>query len=80
MSARKVPVSVDVWRSPNCRTEYSISVCNDDGDEIVCIGGDDDFDAAWQEACAYADWHGLTARCVSECGETLQEWRAEVSK
>jgi hypothetical protein len=75
--SHKIAVSVDVWRSYHCATSYSISVCNSDGEELTCVGGDDDFDAAWEDACEYAAEHRLTARYVSEAGEILREWEED---
>jgi len=67
------PTSIDVWRSYHCDTDYSISLCDDEG-EIRCLGGDDCEDAAWDQACELADEYGVPARLL--IGET-QEAKAE---
>jgi hypothetical protein len=65
--------AIVVWRSYHCDTLYSVSLCDDEGGEIVCVGGDDDEDEAWRQACAEADVRGVPARQEYESGEV---WRA----
>jgi hypothetical protein len=71
---RQNPVSVVVWRSYHCRTDYSVSICGEDGSEITCVGGSDDVDEAYTLACETADGLGIPAREVYESGEVKRSY------
>jgi hypothetical protein len=67
--------SVDAWLSPHCRTEFSVSICDDDGEEIECIGGADDADKAFELAREYAESRGVPARLMpDESGRVARAW------
>lgn len=67
--------SVHVWLSPNCDTEYSISFCDKNGEEIECIGGGNDVEAAWLVACDEAESLGVPALLSPyESGEVTRTW------
>ncbi len=69
--------TVDAWYSPGCDTAYSVSLCDEDGDEISCIGGADDEDEAWDMAVEAAAEAGVTARLMpTESGEVTRETTA----
>jgi len=67
-------VSIEVWWSPGCDSAYSISLCDEAREEIRCLGGDDDEDSAWRQACEHADAMGLPARLVGETSEVEREY------
>lgn len=67
------PTSVDVWRSYDCATDYSVSVCDDDG-EIRCVGGSNDVDEAYALACETADELGVPAQEVYPSGEVKRRY------
>jgi hypothetical protein len=67
--------TIDVWYSPGCDTSYSISLCDEYGDEICCIGGDDDIEEAWTMACDAAETYGVPARLMpDETGRVTRTW------
>lgn len=75
---KRIATSVDVWLSPGCDTEYSISLCDDDG-EIECLGGDDDADEAFEQAYSLADEYGLPAQLIPyESGEVTRSYEPAV--
>jgi len=63
----RIADTVDVWRSYGCETDYSVSLCDADG-EIRCVGGADDLGEAWDLATETADDEGIPAQIVSESG------------
>lgn len=71
------PATVDVWYSPECETRFSVSLCDSDGAEIRCLGGDDDMDAAWARAIDAAREYGIPARLSrpNRTGEIVREWQ-----
>jgi hypothetical protein len=75
--AKRTATSVDAWRSRDCDTDYSVSVCDEDG-EIQCVGGSDDMDEAFVLACSEAEARGIPARLIpTESGEVTREWTPE---
>jgi hypothetical protein len=67
--------TVDCWRSYHCDTRYSVSLCDDEGGEIRCVGGADDIDEAWALAVDEAREHGVPARLMPhESGEVTRTW------
>ena len=75
MKHNKITVSVDVWAAPGCDTRWSVSEINSDGEEIVCIGGDDTLSEAWAMACERAEELGVPARIVQgDTNEVIREW------
>lgn len=79
MSRRRDARYVDVWRQYHCDTRYSISIADEEGDEITCVGGDDSLEQAWSEACEIADDRRLTVRLIHESGETMREYSPKSS-
>ena len=65
--------TVDVWRSYHCRTDWSVSTCDDEG-EIRCIGGGEE-EESWDIAREAADDLGIPARLIrSESGEVVRTY------
>lgn len=77
MKAKPVPATIDVWRSYHCDTDYSVSLCEADGSEIRCLGGDDDREQAWLDACEHADEHGVPARDLGADGQATRTYQPE---
>lgn len=76
-AARSI-ASVDCWRSYHCRTRYSVSLCDENGEEIRCDSGDDDMETAWERACELADEHVVEARLMPrESGEVTRTHEPE---
>jgi hypothetical protein len=78
MSSKRA-ATIDVWASPDCDTAYSISLCEADGSEIKCLGGDDDADNAFSSAVELSEDHygGLPVRLLRRSGEVTREWSPE---
>jgi heptaprenylglyceryl phosphate synthase len=75
--AKRTPETVDAWRSYHCATDYSVSICDSDG-EIICVGGADDADEAFVLACSHADELGVPAQLIpSESGEVTRKYVPE---
>jgi hypothetical protein len=76
--ARK-PESIDAWRSYHCETKWSISLCDEDGSEIKCLGGADDADEAFAAAVDLMETHylDLPVRLLSDSGEIVREYESE---
>jgi hypothetical protein len=77
VSARKETAAIHVWKdqldsSGNYSASYySVSRVDDDGDEIVCEGGDESLAEAWKFGCRLADQYGVP--CVEFARETGEE-------
>lgn len=68
---------VAVWSTPRdqgYRTDWSISLCDDDGDEIECSGGANSRSRAWEIALERAESLGVPARLLDEHNNVMQEW------
>lgn len=72
----RTPTSVDVWPAPHCNTRYSISLGDDDG-EIRCLGGSNNLEDAWEDACEAAREHGVPARILTAGDCVMREWSPE---
>jgi hypothetical protein len=65
--------TIEVWESPDCATEYSVSLC-EDGEEIRCLGGEEDMRLAVDLAKERAEQLGVSiVRVITRQGTVLRE-------
>ena len=75
----RTPARIDVWRDYHGGADWSVSLCNSDGDEITCFGGEDLLSEAWDWATELADEYHVPAFAIYDSGEVRDgyEYRPE---